>query len=222
MCHFLHRQLKVRLFSQAADLSLLPAWNGRLAPLQRPSQGILSTTASTKRTQTLQTAWTSFWPDSSLGKVWSDCWYRIREQRMGRENKMTAFPFSLYLSSHYMLIFPSSSHPSFCSLRSFMLCFSPTIWHFPPPSGLLSSSFHACYSPNISACALYHSRLPNSWPHSLLPLSPRIGFFLSSKRCVTTRPAELMDRNRNTASQHELDQQCHLEDRPYIIIIQYG
>lgn len=92
MCHFLHRQLKVRLFSQAADLSLLPAWNGRLAPLQRPSQGILSTTASTKRTQTLQTAWTSFWPDSSLGKVWSDCRYRIREQRMGRENKMTAFP----------------------------------------------------------------------------------------------------------------------------------
>lgn len=80
----------------------------------------------------------------------------------GRENKMTAFPFSLYLSSHYMLIFPSSSHPSFCSLRSFMLCFSPTIWHFPPPSGLLSSSFHACYSPNISACALYHSRLPTS------------------------------------------------------------
>lgn len=177
MCHFLHRQLKVRLFSQAADLSLLPAWNGRLAPLQRPSQGILSTTASTKRTQTLQTAWTSFWPDSSPGKVWSDIWLPIQNKRTKDGKRKWNDCLSLYLSSHYMLIFPSSSHPSFCSLRSFMLCFSPTIWHFPPPSGLLSSSFRACYSPNISACALYHSRLPTSWPHSLLPLSPRIVFF---------------------------------------------
>lgn len=189
MCYFLHRQLKVRLFSQAADLSLLPAWNGRLAPLQRPYQGILSTTASTKRTQTLQTAWASFWPDSSLGKVWSDVWLPIQNKRTkdGKRkwnDRLSLFPF-LVISLHE--IFPSSPHPSFCSLCSFMLCFSPTIWHFPPPSGLLSSSFHACYSPNISACALYHRRLPTSWPHSLLPLSPRIVFFFFQVNAVWLR-----------------------------------
>lgn len=137
MCHFLHRQLKVRLFSQAADLSLLPAWNGRLAPLQRPSQGILSTTASTKRTQTLQTAWTSFWPDSSLGKVWSDIWLPIQNKRTkdGKRkwnDRLSLFPLlvislhahiSLFLTS--ILLQPAFIHAVF---QSHHLAFPTSLW----------------------------------------------------------------------------------------------
>lgn len=170
MCHFLHRQLKVRLFSQAADLSLLPAWNGRLARLQRPSQGILSTTASTKRTQTLQTAWTSFWPDSSLGKVWLDCRYRIREQR---EEKIKWPPFPFPFTCHLITCsyFPLPHiHPSAACVHSCCVSVPPSgISHLPLASSLhlstlatpltflpVPSIIVVCLPPDLTLCFLCH------------------------------------------------------------------
>lgn len=63
-----HRYLRARLSCQTACLPPRPTTtHARPARLQRPPQG--ASPPTTRKTQMLGTAWASYWPDSSPGKV---------------------------------------------------------------------------------------------------------------------------------------------------------
>lgn len=65
-CPRSHRTLRVRLSCQTTCPLTTHA---RLAPLQRPLQDSSPTTTNPRIALMPGTAWTSFWPDCSLGKV---------------------------------------------------------------------------------------------------------------------------------------------------------
>lgn len=115
--------------------------------------------------QTLETAWASYWPDSSLGKV--SLWKEKKD--------CLIFPFC-HLTTHRSSLssyFSSWLH-HFCNLL--MLCLSPTIWQFPPPSSFLSPIFP--YLLLVLSFCVFHVLLPPSPAllpaSSMLPSSPSI------------------------------------------------
>lgn len=199
MCYFFYRQQREWLWFQTADHSLLPTSNGRLTQLQCPTQGISPTTTSPRRKQTFQTAWASFWPGSSLVKVW----LALQDRReTERENEAIAFPFSHLITYSYFPLL--HIHPSAACIHSCCVSVPPSgISHRTPPfifPCLLSLS-------NISVRVLQHFLplvvyLPTDLALCSLCHCASL-FSLSSKHCVTMSPAELTDTNRKTASQHE-------------------
>lgn len=82
--------------------------------------------------------------------------------RKGTVEECLKSPSFSHLITHLPL--PDSSFPLFCTRPSLMLCLSPTIWHFPPPSGVASLS-----SILASALLLVPSPCPSTSP--LLGLS---------------------------------------------------
>lgn len=89
-----------------------------------------------------------------------------------------------------------------------MLCLSPTIWHFQPPSSFSLSSLDLL----VPSLCPFTSLLPLFCPPLLPPeltlwsLSLSLCISLSSQQCVTGRPAELTGLIEHTRTGIETEQ----------------
>lgn len=156
-----HREPRVKPSRQT---SCLHTTRARPAQLQRPLQGSCPTTTKPRMTQTFETAWASYWPDSSPGKV--------RTESRGKASHALAVShasyFCLPISTVFLLsVSPLCSdvyfpllpeiHPSAITRHSCCVLVPPSgISHLPLASSLLPQFFHTSFLPSdltvLSSC----------------------------------------------------------------------